>query len=239
MTTFADVAAILDRVVRKVEDSIANLAQAAALAEECRAGLAETVAGTAQAGEAEAVIASFAAVKDGAETRIAEAGATLDGIARIRASLESGRGSGTAASIPTPPVPNSTAPRDEPWVARSRAHLPAYQTSGVFRDRDGHADMIQSGREADGEHDRINDHLIQLGIGRLGATIEASKHVEVKVGWRMRLNGVDEAELVVNNELCNGVLSCAKLLPFVLGPGQTLTVHDPVRSRVFRGKDVR
>lgn len=55
----------------------------------------------------------------------------------------------------------------------------------------------------------------------------------------MRLGGVKHAELVVNNELCNGALSCAQLLPFVLGPGQTLTVHDPVRSRVFRGKDVR
>ncbi|KOV83749.1 DddA-like double-stranded DNA deaminase toxin [Nocardia sp. NRRL S-836] len=94
-------------------------------------------------------------------------------------------------------------------------------------------------REPDEEHDRINDHLIQLGIGRPGASVEASKHVEVKVAWRMRQRGMDHVELVVNNELCNGTLSCSRLLPYVLGPDQTLTVHDPVRSREFRGRDVR
>ncbi|ANZ36653.1 hypothetical protein BBK82_11830 [Lentzea guizhouensis] len=117
--------------------------------------------------------------------------------------------------------------------------MPKYQTSGVYRTSDGRTNLVQSGREPDGEHDRINDHLVQLGIGRPSASVEASNHVEIKVGWRMRQGGVDRVELVVNNELCNGALSCSRLLPYVLGPGQTLVVHDPVRSREFRGKDVR
>lgn len=195
------------------------------------------MSGTAEEAEADAVVASFNAVRDGARTRISEAKAALEGVARIRAVFESERKPGTTAPVPLPA--ESMSPREQPWVTQARAQLPAYQTSGMYRDPDGHGDVVQSGREPDGEHDRINDHLVRLGIGRPGASLEASKHVEVKVGWRMRLSGVSHAELVVNNELCNGALSCAQLLHFVLGPGQTLTVHDPVRSRVFRGKDVR
>lgn len=32
----------------------------------------------------------------------------------------------------------------------------------MYRDPDGHTDLVQSGREPDGEHDRINDHLVQF-----------------------------------------------------------------------------
>ncbi|WP_399341919.1 DddA-like double-stranded DNA deaminase toxin [Umezawaea sp. Da 62-37] len=46
----------------------------------------------------------------------------------------------------------------------------------------------------------------------------------------------DDVHLAVNNEVCRGVLSCAMLLPFTLRTGQTLTVHDPVRSTVFYEK---
>ncbi|WP_090008629.1 DddA-like double-stranded DNA deaminase toxin [Lentzea albidocapillata] len=237
MTTFADVAAVLDQVVRKVEDSIASLMQASVLAGECRSHFAETMCGTAEEAEADAAVASFDAVSDGAQALISEAKTALEGVARVRASFESVGKPGHTAPAPSTAEPMS--PGEQPWVMRSRAQLPAYQTSGMYQDPDGHSDVVQSGREPDGEHDRINDHLVRLGIGRPGASLEASKHVEVKVGWRMRLTGVSHAELVVNNELCNGALSCAQLLPFVLGPGQTLTVHDPVRSRVFRGKDVR
>ncbi|WP_367131889.1 DddA-like double-stranded DNA deaminase toxin [Saccharothrix sp. HUAS TT1] len=43
-------------------------------------------------------------------------------------------------------------------------------------------------------------------------------------------------ELVVNNEMCQGMYSCRKLVPFILRPGQTLVIHDPVTSRVFHGR---
>lgn len=226
-TTFAEIAALLDRVAQKVEDSIAKLMDASVLAGECESLISEATFGTREEAEAAAAVASFNAVKDGAEVQICEARRTLEGVARIRASFETMR------------TPDTALPAEQSWITRTRTRLPAYRTSGVYRDPDGHTDVIQSGREPDGEHDRINDHLVQLGIGRPGASLEASKHVEVKVGWRMRQGGVSHAELVVNNELCNGALSCSQLLPFVLGPGQTLTVHDPVRSRVFRGRDVR
>ncbi|MCX2953630.1 DddA-like double-stranded DNA deaminase toxin [Lentzea sp. NEAU-D7] len=237
MTTFADVAAVLDQVVRKVEDSIASLMQASVLADECRSHFAETMSGTVEEAETDAVVASFNAAGHGAQALISEAKTALEGVARVRATFESETKLGSTALVSPPAEP--VTPREHPWVMWSRAQLPAYQTSGMYRDPDGHSDIVQSGREPDGEHDRINDHLVRLGVGRPGASLEASKHVEIKVAWRMRLSGVKHVELVVNNELCNGALSCAQLLPFVLGPGQTLTVHDPVRSRVFRGKDVR
>ncbi|MGZ3144980.1 DddA-like double-stranded DNA deaminase toxin [Lentzea chajnantorensis] len=45
--------------------------------------------------------------------------------------------------------------------------------------------------------------------------------------------------MVVNNRLCEGRLSCFELLPHVLLPGQTLVVHDPVRSYTFHGRGTR
>ncbi|WP_406601678.1 DddA-like double-stranded DNA deaminase toxin [Lentzea miocenica] len=50
---------------------------------------------------------------------------------------------------------------------------------------------------------------------------------------------MSRAEVVVNNQLCEGPLSCFELLPLVLLAGQTLIVHDPVRSHTFHGKGTR
>ncbi|MEU7475314.1 DddA-like double-stranded DNA deaminase toxin [Lentzea sp. NPDC042327] len=227
-STFGEVAALLTQAVQKSEAAISTLSRASALVDECRSQLLAALAGTTAEDDAAAVIASFQAVQDGVAERVRELRAALEGLARIRARFE-------VHSRPEPASPAAV----QSWVAGTRAGLPWYRTSGVYRSSDGRTDLVQSGREPDGEHDRINDHLVDLGIGRPGASVEASKHVEVKVAWRMRQSGMNRVELVVNNELCNGVLSCSRLLPHVLGPGQTLTVHDPVRSREFRGKDVR
>ncbi|WP_352236265.1 DddA-like double-stranded DNA deaminase toxin [Lentzea sp. NBRC 102530] len=55
----------------------------------------------------------------------------------------------------------------------------------------------------------------------------------------MRQGGVDRVELVINFEVCNGIFSCKKLLAHILLPGQTLIIHDPVRSFEIRGKESR
>ncbi|WP_420843992.1 DddA-like double-stranded DNA deaminase toxin [Lentzea albidocapillata] len=46
-------------------------------------------------------------------------------------------------------------------------------------------------------------------------------------------------ELVINNPMCRGPYSCAKLLQEILLPGQTLVIHDPRATRVHRGKEAR
>jgi hypothetical protein len=69
--------------------------------------------------------------------------------------------------------------------------------------------------------------------------IEATKHVEMKVAWRMRQGRVDRVHLVINFEVCEGTLSCTELLPDVLLPGQTLVIHDPLGSFEIHGKDTR
>ncbi|MFB9431155.1 DddA-like double-stranded DNA deaminase toxin [Streptoalloteichus tenebrarius] len=46
------------------------------------------------------------------------------------------------------------------------------------------------------------------------------------------------AELVINNEMCRGPMSCLALLPILLLPGQTLIVRDPKQTRVFRGRTI-
>ncbi|SHF16952.1 SCP1.201-like deaminase [Streptoalloteichus hindustanus] len=65
-----------------------------------------------------------------------------------------------------------------------------------------------------------------------------SEHVEAEVAWRMRRSGAKRVELVINNEMCRGQLSRVELLPDLLLPGQTLVVHGPRRTRVFRGRSL-
>ncbi|MGW6937396.1 DddA-like double-stranded DNA deaminase toxin [Lentzea sp. NPDC054927] len=125
------------------------------------------------------------------------------------------------------------------WAERHRAQLPSYVTSGFYRDEDGHSDLVQSGGESNGEDRAIAQHLVNIGRVRPRTFPTAAQHVETKVGWRMRVSGVVRAEVVVNNQLCEGPLSCFELLPLVLLPGQTLIVHDPVRSHTFHGKGIR
>jgi nucleic acid/nucleotide deaminase of polymorphic system toxin len=140
-----------------------------------------------------------------------------------------------SSSVPEMALP----PPELSWADRQRARLPAHITSGIYVDEDGNTEIVRSGREADGEHERINGHLVDVGLAPPIGSLEVTKHVEVKVAWRQRNGGVDRVELVVNNEVCSGIRSCERMLPFVLGPGQTLVVHDPVRTREFRGRDAR
>ncbi len=46
------------------------------------------------------------------------------------------------------------------------------------------------------------------------------EHVEGKVAWRQRNSGVDHVELVVNNEMCQGMYSCRKLVPSSFDQGK-------------------
>ncbi|SDM20017.1 SCP1.201-like deaminase [Lentzea albidocapillata subsp. violacea] len=187
--------------------------------------------------EIERTAGQFAQVKPVVAELLERLDAAQKGIAGIVSAL---MGAATPAKEPQAGAPASsrTAQPELSWGAQQRATLPTHITSGRYFDDDGHSDLVQSGGEPDGEHERINDYLIENGIID-PKRIETTKHVEMKVAWRMRQGGADRVDLVINNKVCSGVLSCAKLLPWVLGPGQVLRVHDPVRSREFRGRDTR
>lgn len=119
--------------------------------------------------------------------------------------------------------------------------MPAYdgKTAGRYVDPDGYTEDVRSGYEIDGEHQQISEHLFRRGYppSPPGARVTLGVHVEAKVAWRMRNGGVRHVELVVNNRRCRGPYSCRELLPEILLPGQTLVVHAPRTTRVYRGRD--
>jgi hypothetical protein len=218
--SFAGVTALLGRVAELAQQAVQALRQASDSAEACRQLVADATVGTTQEFEASAVTADFEAVRAGALRQCGALEAVLRGVEQIRARFEVGT------------VPEPT------WAEQQRERLPRYITSGFYLDPDGHTELVQSGREPDGEHDHINNHLIAVGAIP-PVRIESTTHVEMKVAWRMRRGGVHRVDLTINNKICTGDLSCTRLLPHVLLPGQTLVIHDPVKSHEIRGKDLR
>ncbi|KOV83109.1 DddA-like double-stranded DNA deaminase toxin [Nocardia sp. NRRL S-836] len=247
MATFAEVRAQLDQVMGMADRAIAMLQLACELAGEAEGLIRAASAGTNEA-DAAAVLVRFEQVRSRAQTLINELREAREGVSRIRDAFastsapassgssgggNSGGGSGGSGGL------GGGLGKNPAWVVWARSQLPHYKTSGIWRDADGHSDLVQSGREADGEHDRINDHLAGQGVVWPGQKAEVTKHVEAKVAWRMRQSEVDVIELVVNKEVCAGMLGCHVTLPYILRPGQALIVHDPVGSHVFQGRDAR
>lgn len=219
--SFSGVTAALNQVAELAEQALQALRQASDSAGDCGKLLSESTAGTTNEDEASAVTADFEAVRAGALRQCEALEAVLRGIDQIRARFEVG-----------------TAPEPPTWAEQQRERLPPYITSGFYLDPDGHTELVQSGREPDGEHERINNHLIAVGAIP-PIKIESATHVEMKMAWRMRQGGVDRVDLTINNKVCTGDLSCTRLLPHVLLPGQKLVIHDPVKSHEIRGKEVR
>lgn len=140
-------------------------------------------------------------------------------------------------STPPPPATPGTSVPDR--VARQRRYLPEYITSGRYDDETGKAVLVQSGRGA--ESPEIARHLFDTGILPRRGMPFVAMHVEPKVAWRMRTSGRDTVELVINNKVCQGDLSCRKLVEDILYEGQTLVVHDPTEKQplVFKGRSPR
>lgn len=228
--SFAEIAALLDRVTEVATQALQALRQASEDAGDCTKLITESTAGTTQEPEATEVIANFGAASTGALDQAEALAAALRGVEQIRARFEVG----TTTSNPTPAPPAEVS-----WAEQQRTRLPAYITSGACLDPDGYTELVQSGREPDGEHERINAHLVAVGLVSPNRTAEASKHVEMKVGWRMRQSGVGRVHLVINYEVCDGKMSCTRLLPWVLLPGQTLVIHDPLGSFEIHGREIQ
>ncbi|MCR3747575.1 SCP1.201-like deaminase [Lentzea californiensis] len=239
MASFEEVSAELNQVITESEELTAALEHAGQLADEAAQLLTAVMRGADQLeDEFGQVVQQWSEVA----TRAAELSqAVTTGQQCVESygrTLQVERASSnvagaTAPAGPTPGLPPTT------WVERQRAQLPTYVTSGFHRDEDGHSDLVQSGAEPNGEDRAIAQHLVAIGRVRPRTFPTAAQHVEIKVGWRMRTSGVRRAEVVVNNRLCEGPLSCFELLPLLLLPGQTLVVHDPVRSHTFQGEGTR
>ena len=239
MASFEEVSAELNRVVTKSEELAAALERAGQLADEAAQLLTAVMQGAGQLeGEFGQAVQHWAEVTKRAAELSQAVTAVRQGVESCRETVQGDQSSpgpaGPMASTRQIPVLPPTT-----WIERQREQLPSYVTSGFYRDEDGHSDLVQSGAEPNGEDRAIAQHLVGIGRVRPRTFPTAAQHVETKVGWRMRVSGVQRAEVVVNNQLCEGPLSCFELLPLVLLPGQTLVVHDPVRSHTFHGRVTR
>jgi hypothetical protein len=235
------VAAQFKTTLEKIDHLTAALKTAEDLVQEATDQLGAAGAGSAQEYEFSQVVSRW--------TDVAESTSILlDLVSTIRTQIEQllhdlvGDGSPhkpTKDQPPKPPHAGADPAPETTWAERQREQLPKYITSGIYVDPDGNTEIVQSGQEVNGTHQQVADHLRNLGFpaGPRGR-VTMGEHVEGKVAWRQRNSGVDHVELVVNNEMCQGMYSCRKLVPFILKPGQTLVIHDPVTSRVFHGRSL-
>jgi RHS repeat-associated protein len=103
-------------------------------------------------------------------------------------------------------------------------------TTGVGSTSSGHAIRLVSGnKRADAELiDIVNDRLRKEGFLKGAAKSARASDVEQKMAATMIRDGVDKAELVINNPAgpCAQPLGCHRVLDAILGKRQ-LTVHWP------------
>lgn len=124
-----------------------------------------------------------------------------------------------------PPPVDHPPPRGQPWT----------RTHGRLLDDTG---GVSAGLVSGSDEDSLAARGAFAELGLPPVAIET--HVEVKAVMRMRQAGREHATLVVNNTPCPGPLGCDRLLPVLLAPGQTLTVHWPGgQSRTYTGRRKR
>ena len=129
-------------------------------------------------------------------------------------------------------------------------HLPRYGENGAQTtfgravDDTGRTYEIHSGdklrhaRLIEATNRRLRERHLLLGHAKSGRASD----VEQKFATWMRLEGVREADLVINNPKgpCRPRLGCTRTVPQLLDPGQRLTVHwrdanGQWQRRVFEG----
>ena len=249
MASFEEIAAGLNQVVSRADEATAALVRARQLVDEA----VELLTGVAQgSGHLEeefdhAVLAWSAAAKGMAEvSEVVAAGRQAVEAHRRRFHDDAVPQPRAPHSLSTPPSPAPTstasapAPVEPTWADEQRAQLPTYVTSGFYRDQDGNSDVVQSGQDALGEHQAIAEHLRAEGFPPTGpGRVTTGEHVEGKVAWRLRDSGDVHVDLVINYPMCAGPYSCKNLVPFILKPGQSMTVPDPRRTRTFHGRSTR
>jgi hypothetical protein len=106
-------------------------------------------------------------------------------------------------------------------------------TTGVIRDAQGRKipnlpDRMVSANDAD--RDQVINYLKEIGYGhRLQTNFHGESHVETKLAYKMLMNDVAHATVVINNNrgVCTGRDSCTELVKAILPRDHTLTVYHP------------
>jgi hypothetical protein len=128
------------------------------------------------------------------------------------------------AKLPKRPGPNEPGPR----TTHGRGTYSDGRTHQFSSSNQENKDLIKDS----------NDRLRDRGLlpGRANST--RASDAEQKFATQMRNDGVDRADLVVNNAdgPCTQRLGCDQSLPDLLNPGQELTVHWQDASGVWHQK---
>jgi hypothetical protein len=130
--------------------------------------------------------------------------------------------------------PTSGAPPGNDLLAKLPERVGG-KTSGIWVDEEGREHTLVSG-----EHDwqQARNLLAELRIGPARGALWVAAHVEVKLAALLRHTTARHVTLAINNAPCDdGRWSCDRLLPRVLRPGQTVTIHWPAGTQTYRGKE--
>ncbi|GAA3882609.1 hypothetical protein GCM10022243_54040 [Saccharothrix violaceirubra] len=183
MTSLGDVAACLANPENKVEQAAEALHRARELAGEAANLTATATSGSNQA-DVEDALSVFEEIDNAYDELAGCLAASGESIRRIRAALLGGNPttSSDRPRLSAPTVAPARPTSEKSWAQQQRDRLPTYITSGVYIDEDGNTELVQSGRETNGEHVDIGAHLIEQGypLGGRGR-VAASERVETKV----------------------------------------------------------
>jgi hypothetical protein len=140
--------------------------------------------------------------------------------------------------VPEPDSPNRTPERmGELLDALPVRDDPGGKTSGYWVDQAGEVHgPVHSGRGA--LREQAVEGLRRLGLTPAQGTLAVADHVEVQVAVQVQKAGEADATLAVNNRPCDfGPLSCDRIVPRVLRPGQRLMVYWPDGVKTYTGRD--
>ena len=224
MASVEELIAQVGQAVARVQAARAHLETAAQQASEGRDVLGEVTAGT---GYDPVLTEGVGGLTEAASNLVAIAG-WLDAATAQRDAYTARIGPGaTADPAPAAPPARRAAPSQ---VDRMRADLPppvqpqtGQKTHGQWVTPGGTPARLVSGRD---ELAARVDQVIQ-DEGCPMRPVTASADVELKLAAHMRDQGITSATLLINNQPCEGPLSCDELVPVVLPPGAKLTVHGP------------
>jgi hypothetical protein len=229
MTSVGQVIAGLRGVLARVSTTRRRLIEADGAWDRAASGYAATTAGSSQP-----EVTDLASLDSHARQRIHEADALIARCeSTINAIIERLGGGGLA------PAPVSTGNVAEAPLSRGQ---PGAKAEGRWRNGKGDDVVLRSGR---GDPWWVAAERFARDRGLLSresrASLDLSKHIEIKLAMRMRAPGEQcrRHEVVrMDREVCGTLLhqqewalTCDKMLPMYLPPGATLTVVEPDGTR--------
>ncbi|MFD9894098.1 DddA-like double-stranded DNA deaminase toxin [Amycolatopsis sp. NPDC059027] len=239
MSALADLVAAVTKAIAAIDAAQEAAIHAAAGVAEAATILAAQTAGSAIAD----IPAMFEQARAEAEQQAGQISEIAEGLRAYLASLGRAQSPSNAQAAPqaqrtiargrpgvhTTPAQAKPAPVSQARIDELRRALPRpvqpeerQKTHGQWVAGSGEGDVghIVSGR------DEMEAAAVQFfkdqGARRMPATVA---DVEVKLAVHMRNQGITNATVVVNNEVCIGPFGCDTLLPKILPQGSALTVY--------------